>query len=125
MLALLLLATLPHSPATLTDRVDRIELNHVQCPQTGRETLTQVIYWRWHECDQTHHVTAWRMVDRRPSLLRRDGREWVETWEDGPVRREIRAAQFRETWTLHDPEVEDRATVSPEMRRGLNALPIR
>jgi hypothetical protein len=46
MLALLLLAALPHEPSTIQDRVDLIELNHVHCPQTGRETLTQVIYWR-------------------------------------------------------------------------------
>jgi hypothetical protein len=123
MLTLLLLSTLPHAPDTLTDRVDRIELNHVQCDQTGEPKLHQVIYWRWNAEHSRYNVTAWRMVDKRPSLIRRHGRGWIETREDGVIRREIHAEQFVETWTFDDPEITDRDQVSPEMRRGLR-LPL-
>jgi hypothetical protein len=125
MLALILLATLPHAPDTLTDRVDCIELNHVQCEWTGAVKLNQVIYWRWNAEHSRYNVTAWRMVDKRPSLIRRHGRGWIETREDGVIRREVHAEQFRETWTFEDPEIADRQCVSLEMRRGLKALPIR
>ena len=116
---LLLLAVLPHEPPRVVDRVDVIEVNHTQCPQTGREVLCQVIYWRWHPADCTHHVAAWRMVSARPARFSRDGREWIETREDGPIRREIRAPFLRETWTFEDPEIADRVHVSADMRRGL------
>ena len=117
-LLFVLTAILPHEPPTVREQVDLLELNHVQCPQTGRETLTQVIYWRWHEGNSRNHVTAWRMA-KLPELFGRDGREWTESREDGPVRRIIRAKQFRETWTFHDPEIEDRQLLPADQRRGL------
>lgn len=123
MLPLILLAILPHAPEVVTDHVDRIELNHVQCEWTGEPKLHQVIYWTWCAEHSRYNVAAWRMVDKRPSLIRRHGRGWVETREDGPIRREIHAEQFRETWTFTDPEIEDRERVSPDMRRGLRAAP--
>ena len=120
---LLLLAALPHEPPRVVDRVDVVEVNHTQCPQTGREVLCQVIYWRWHPADCTHHVAAWRMA--KPSdRFRRDGREWIEAREDGPIRREIRAVQFRETWTFEDPELLDREAFSKDLRRGLRPATI-
>lgn len=120
MLVLILLGILPHSPDVVFDRVDRIELNNVQCEWTGDVKLRQVIYWRWNSEHSRFNVTAWRMVDsKRPAIFRRDGRTWVETREDGLFRREIHAEQFRETWTFHDPEVADREQVGTEQRRGL------
>jgi hypothetical protein len=121
-LLLLLLSILPHEPDTLVDRVEILELSHVHCPLTGREPLTQMIYWRWHEEQSTHRVAAWRLVQGFARIRRRDG-EWIETREDGQVRREIHARQFRETWTFEDPELLDRRFVSQEMRRGLKASP--
>jgi hypothetical protein len=118
MLAILLLAILPHEPDTLVERVDVIELNHVYCPLTGRETLAQIIYWRWHDEHSTHHVAAWRLLQRMARVRRHDS-EWIETREDGEVRREIHAKQFRETWSLHDPELFDRVALPIELRRGL------
>ena len=116
-IALLLCAGVPHGPRVLVDRVDVIELNHLQCPTTGRVTLVQVIYWRWCEADCQHHVVAWRMD--RPARLRREGREWIETWTDAGVSREVRAPYWRETWTFEDPELVDRESFSKDARRGL------
>lgn len=121
-LLLVLLAEIPREPETLVDHVDRIELNHVQSIWDGSETLCQVIYWRWSVEDRCYHVAAWRTSTSATARFKRDGREWVETREDGLVRREIRSPQFRETWTLHDPELEDRKTYPPELRRGLRQL---
>lgn len=122
MLAILLLLIVSISQeTTIVDHVDRLEINHVHCPHTGRELVCQVIYWRWHVEDRRFHVAAWRLSTSATARFKRDGREWVETREDGPVRREIRSPQFRETWTFGDPELEDRKTYPPELRRGLRA----
>lgn len=120
LLALLLLSILPRDPDTLVDRVEIIELNHVHCQQTGRETLSQVLYWRWHVEQSTHRVAAWRMATG-VSRVRRHGDGWIETREDGSIRREIHARQFRETWSFEDPELADRRLLPVEMRRGLRA----
>lgn len=119
---LFLLLILPHEPTTIRERVDMLELNHVQCPQTGRETLTQLIYWRWDSTACRYHVTAWRMF-RNGDRFGRDGREWVDAREDGPVRRIVTAPFLRETWTFHDPEIEDRSLVPADARRGLRKIP--
>lgn len=118
--ALLVLSVLLPGDRVLSDRVSVIEINHVQCLWTGKETLCQVIYWRWWTDDQ-HHVAEWRTLASCPhARFRRDGRGWVETRDDGPVRREIRADSLRETWTTHDPEVADRELLPPG-----NRLPLR
>ncbi len=122
MIILLLLLILPREPETLVDQVDVIEINHLFSRETGEETFSQVIYWRWDAGQSAHRVTAWRPFTGRPAWFRRDRREWIETREDGPTRREIHARQHRETWTFEDPELLDRAFVSPEMRRGLRPL---
>jgi len=119
-LLLLLLSILPHEPDTLVDRVEIIELNHVHCPQTGRETLVQMIYWRWHKEQSTHRVAAWRIVQGVARIRRIDG-EWIETREEGYYRREIHARQFRETWSFEDPELLDRRLLPVELRQGLRA----
>ena len=114
----ILLAILPHEPATITDRVDLIERNHVICLQTGTERLEQVIYWRWDERTNGRRVVAWRMF-RGPSRVVRIGDEIRESWEDGPVRREIWARRYVETWTDVDPELIDRERLPVDLRDGL------
>jgi len=122
-LALLAFAVLPHAPRVIVDRVDRIDLNHVQCPLTGAETIYQVIYWRWDSARSCYVVGAWRLADQPSARFKRVNRGWVETREDGPVRREIHAEQLRETRTFVDPEFEDRAVLPAAMRHGLRPTP--
>lgn len=122
MLALLLALTADISRETiLADRVARIEINHVMCPWTGRELVAQVIYWRWHADVSRHHVAAWRDARQSVARFRRTDRGWVETREDGSVRREIHATELRETWSVDDPEREDVELLAPNLRRGLKS----
>lgn len=107
-------------PAPLVTHVTCLELNHVQCPQTGRHVFSQLVLWGWDKQRKTHHVVAWRMVDQaRPALIRREGREWVDRTRDGPHVREARAIWFHESWTFHDVELDDRERLPQDQRRGL------
>lgn len=120
---LLLLCVPPSAEEVLADRVSVIEINHVQCLWTGKETLVQVIYWRWWTDDQ-HHVAEWRTLSSQPhARFVRDGRQWVEVRPEGRFRREIRADSLRETWTVYDPEVVDRDSLPTPSRLPLRAVP--
>lgn len=121
LLLLLLAADLPHGPPDRLDQVDRIELNHLICPETGEPRLTQVIYWRWRYDLEQHHVTAWRLVDRRqPFRILRDavGPYERRVDQDGTLRI-IRARVYCETTTVNDPEVDDRQLLPQDQRTGL------
>ena len=77
-----------------------------------------MIYRDWHDLDSTHHVVAWRTIDDRAAIFRRLGEGWRETWHDDR-RHEVHARSLRETWTLYDPEVEDRRLLPSHLRRGV------
>lgn len=116
--ALLLVVAIERQPV-VRDEIAIIELNHLHCPMTGRELLFQVIYWRWWS-DDTHHVAEWRVMATYPNArFVRDGQGWIERRDEGAFRREVHATSLRETWTLHDPEVEDRTYLPKDQRLPL------
>lgn len=122
LVALAMLAELPHGPPDIVDQVDRIELNHLVCPETATVRLTQVIYWGWRYDLAGSHVVAWRLVrDERPFRIRHDPAGPYERYvEPDGTYRIIRARVAHESWTVHDPELTDRELLPQDQRRGLS-----
>lgn len=122
MYALLAVAVIGALPLDLvtTDAADVVELNHFY-DGDGRPVFDQVIFWQWHADEGAYHVCAWRLW-KLPSQT--PWRDWfaggyVTAWFDGERLRVVRAHSLRETWTQHDPELEDRQLLPAHERRGL------
>lgn len=103
-----------------TEAADVIELNHF-FDGDGRPVFDQVIFWQWHADESAYRVRAWRLWK---SPAQTPWRDWsvggyTTAWFDGDRLRVIRGTSFRETWTQHDPELEDRAFLPAHERRGL------
>lgn len=117
------------SDVIVQDTVDIIEVNHVYDKQTGRERLSQTIFWEFrpYRGGLRISVVDWRMQDGVRALPRYDHRErvWILVWWDSKhkVLRRVLAASFRETHTRYDPEVDDQDKLSTEYRRGLSRSP--
>lgn len=119
MLIALLLGIIPQTDI-ITDRVDEIELNH-RYDDNGKYYASQAIFWEWR--DGARVVMDWRNCHRdlRPRrhgdgcrltfqenvdrYIQTNGRHSVET---ETYLRVIDAPVWRETFTQHDPELEDR-----------------
>ncbi|HEX5102398.1 MAG TPA: hypothetical protein VFV87_01210, partial [Pirellulaceae bacterium] len=128
-LVLLLLSILPR-PGASRETCDVIELNHFY-NELGQPVFDQILFWEWS--GSRYDVRAWRLVQQPEQLPRRDwrGGGFVALWSDGPalqptatpplreVFREVHAPSFRETWTQHDPELEERQFLPVQLRRGL------
>lgn len=106
----------------LDDRVDLIEVNHCYDEQ-GRLVFDQVIFYDFCPLAERFQVRAWRLIkDKRPALERdweRGG--FTMLWEDNGQPRMVRSFMKRETWSQHDPEMEERLYVPPERRHQLRA----
>lgn len=116
-------AVLAHHPTpdntVARDQVDLIETNHYY-DQYGSCVFTQTIFYALH--NDRMHVVAWRMLktsDQRPIRDYRTG-QWVATWNDGSVLRQVTARHAFTSWTLHDPELMERSELSANMRRDLH-----
>ena len=106
------------------EECDLVELNHFY-DEHGRSVFDQVIFYDWSESEARHQVRAWRLVKHPAQIPQRcwqNGGGWVVCWYDGELLRYIRAAAFRETWTQHDPELEERAWLPKERRRELRRV---
>jgi len=108
------------SGSQVTEMVDVIEINHFVVNHMTGETMTQYIFWRWD-------LDGFRIVDWRWYRGRRpvwNGCWWVLVFRDRKILRKISSCELRETWTLHDPEVERRRTgewrelLIPQFERG-------
>lgn len=103
-----------------TDAADAIELNHF-FDGDGRPVFDQVIFWQWHADEGAYRVRAWRLWK---SPAQTPWRDWssggfMTAWFDGDRLRVVRASSYRETWSQHDPELEDREFFPAHERRGL------
>jgi hypothetical protein len=125
-LVLLAAGTLPLDLVS-TDAADAIELNHFS-DGDGRPVFDQVIFWQWHAEESAYRVRAWRLWKSPAQTPWRDWHNsmgglrsggYVTAWFDGDRLRVIRATSFRETWTQHDPELDDRQFLPAHERRGL------
>jgi hypothetical protein len=111
-------------PATplVCDQVDVLELNCVYDGE-GRLLLRQMIFWDWRHDQSRYEVVAWRLWQDDFPLPVRDWHSgaFVLLWSDAETLRSVRARAFWQTWTQHDPEMEDRRQLSQHLRRGLSA----
>lgn len=112
-LAALLLTILPLGEP-ITERVDRIEVNHYQ-DETGKEIgPAQAIVWRWNPATCEYEVRAWWMVKCESDMPSRDMLRF-----DGRTMRRIKTNSVIETWSNYDREVEERKRLPVDQRRGL------
>jgi hypothetical protein len=73
-----------------------------------------------HKATSGLQVVAWRMANRvnqYPSRDRNGG--YVLLWQDEGRLRRVRAGSFDETWTMHDPETDNKKFTPFAERRGL------
>jgi hypothetical protein len=106
----------------LVDDVDWWELNHVQCPETGKEILVQHIWWRAeiHDGKPDYYVVDWLLESKFPQQPAKINGLWTGTFRDkNRVKRTVRARLFDETWTVGDPERFDAQRLPDVKRTGL------
>ena len=108
LLALLLLVA-DVRPIKPTIEVDLIELNHVHDTQSGRFKFTQIILWEWSHDYRRYHVVMWWIPDRITNDI-----NGTTATNNGVM---YQAFFVRETWTLGDPEVENRKVFDCKFRR--------
>ncbi len=107
------------------DRVDLIEVNHFYDGR-GNHVLDQVIFYDWSAPEGRFHVCDWRLLKCASQWPYRDWSHggYVVLWRDGSVLRRVRARDYRETWTQHDPETGNRRYLPRSARRELRSLPV-
>lgn len=120
-IAAVLLLLVPQPSIIVRDRVDVIEINHFHDDE-AKQVFEQLLFWDWCDRRGCLHIADWRLSKGaiRPHYDYARG-EWLATWTDGTTLREVKASGFRETWTQHDPELEDRAKWPQERRRKLSS----
>lgn len=119
LLLLAALAVIPRAPVA-ADKVDLLEINHYY-DDNGREVFTQAILYDWCDAECRHQVRAWRLLKdtaARPLPDRNRGGYFV-IWADGDTLRRVAAEYTRETWTQHDPELNERSILPRENRKEL------
>jgi hypothetical protein len=118
----LILAAFASSPVdpVVIDRVDLIEINHYY--DDGRHVLDQSIFYDWNSYDKRFQIRDWRPLKGVAQVPHFDWQraEYVARWWDGGVMREVRAKNFRETWTRHDPEFVERNFLPKKSRKLLS-----
>lgn len=114
-----LLLILPLSPVA-RDTCDLVEVNHFY-DDCGKPVFDQVIFYDWSGDHSRYMVRDWRLLKHPSQIPARnwEGGGYLATWQDGEQLRRIEAASYRETWTQHDPELEARAVLPKDERRGL------
>lgn len=110
-----------------TDEVDLVEVNHFYDDQ-GRLVFDQVIYYNWCYDEHRYQVFDWRLLKGDTQVPLRDWRNggYVSEWEDfkqGNGLRRVKSRSLRETWTQHDPELNERELLAEEKRRKLKRIP--
>jgi len=117
-----LLMTVSVSPTSSVafDEVDLVEVNHFFDEQ-GKRVFDQIIFYDWSPVPARYQVRAWRLIKSPSQMPARDWRrgDYVTTWRDGDLQREVRAKSYRESWTQHDPELLEREHLPKEKRREL------
>lgn len=99
---------------------DVVELNSV-CDASGCESFRQLIWWDLDRWTGRYVVVDWLVVKDESDRPQWTGGRWVCTVR--PRRRRwlvrVSAPVYRRTWTVHDPEVENRSVLAERDRRLL------
>ena len=122
-----ILALLFSNPITCVETVeyvDLIELNHYY-DSKARLVFEQVIFWDRSPMNGRFQVRAWCMVEDRDLHNRRPvkneaNRLYCVEWQDKEqgMQRRITSRLYRESWTHHDPERDDKAKHEDCLRVG-------
>ena len=95
--------------------VDVIELNHFSDPVTGKYCFSQVIGWVWSHDYNRLNIAGWYLYEDLRNAPGWTPRGWTgSNHKRGSEWKVFRAEHFRETWTIHDPEKENR-----ELNKGV------
>jgi len=108
------------------EEVDLIEVNHFYDDQ-GRLVFDQVIYYDWCHHTNRFQVRDWRLLKNNNQIPLRNWRDggYSSEWEDFKQRdglRRVKSTSVRETWTQHDPELNERAFLAQEKRAELQKI---
>lgn len=119
--ALLILATIPDDAHRVV-YVDRAELNHVMVCKDGqwRQSLCQWILWDYDGVRGCYVVVAWALAKDCGGATRIAG-EWRLLFRrrTGGETVIVSPACVQETWSVGDPEVENRDVLPSGRRRGV------
>ena len=115
-LLVLLLGTIPLDDV-IESASDVQHVNHTY-DEDGKHVFTQIMYQDWRG---EYLVQDWRMLKhpaQRP-VYSHQRKRWEAVWFDGQLLRKTVSPAFRESWTQHDPEVENRKLHPVECRSKL------
>jgi len=114
------IAAVPTS-AIEQEQVDLIEVNRYY-DDHGRLVFKQLIFYDWCPHSARFQVRDWRLVKCPKQLPRRNWRRggYDIVWYDGQILRRVRADAMFETWTQHDPELQERKHLPQKDRIGLS-----
>jgi hypothetical protein len=108
------------------EHVDAIELNHF-FDAKGRLVYDQVIFREWQPSTGRFHVRQWTLIDDRDPISKRPlkneqtGIYSVEYFDaDAKATRKVVSRVFKESWTQHDPEREDKKAFPESLRFALS-----
>ena len=87
-----------------------------------------MIYYDWCYNEHRYQVRDWRLLKNPTQIPLRDWRNggYCSGWEDLKQRdafRRVRSWFVRETWTQHDPELNEREVLAQEKRKELKRIP--
>ena len=104
---------------------DRVELNQIYecCDGVWRPRLQQWIFWSWSDRHQCEVVHEWQIASSRQRPFRVGGRLLVPIYSATHGARIIAHRVYQQSWTDHDPEVDNRNVVPPAQRKPLTPTP--
>ena len=105
----------------IVDSFDLAERNHVydviDDGQNLKRRFTQYIFWNYDE--ESRHVEAWRF-DKGEFTVQSCGGRFHVIWKESNTVRLVIVKRCIETWSLEDPEVNNRAKFSESRRVGFS-----
>lgn len=100
---------------------DLLEVNHKHT--NGVHTFTQLIVWERHPGNGKYNVRDWAILDDRGEFHGYPTRGVSGVYESRLVKNgvnySLRAPLYRESYTNHDPEVENGRVYPKHLRRAL------
>ena len=140
MIILAILLSIASSPASMVDRCDLIELNHMAEYESGYFSLdgeytppklkkihcSQYIFWRWNEEYRRYDardyvVVSQPSISKPPSIVVVNG--WYRvTWVNWKSRFVVESKNYKETTTTFDPERENIKVMQEQYREKIRAV---
>lgn len=117
---LLLFSAVSPFPVDHVVHCDVIELNHFYQPSSGDIILVQWLFWDINKRSNAKQNVAWRIHKDGRHVLRKIPGGWELSTRDSDGKHfYVQAPDYRESWTPHDPEVNNRKIWPREYRREL------